>query len=83
MPVNDSGVKVGDVVRIEAVDWAMYNDAFTQHTEFDMVTGVVYGQVVRVTDEVIAVAPQVFSDGGVRCTLALPWVTVTEVKTYE
>lgn len=85
--INEQGFEkpgVGDTVAVDAVDWASYNaQRYTATEAFDIVRGRVYGQVVRVTDEMIAVAMQVFEDGGVRNVVALPWVTVTRVVLFE
>lgn len=75
---------IGDVVAVTAVDWAIYAaQRYNAHDAFDIVRGTVYGQVVRVNDEMIAVAMQVFDDGGLRQVLALPWVTVEKVVLLE
>lgn len=71
---------IGDVVAVEAIDWGMVN----VQTRIDdpahrIVRGTIYGAVTICTDEQITLAPQVFDDGGVRCTLTLPWVTVQKV----
>lgn len=71
---------VGDVVVIEAVDWGMVNHQTTQDDEaHTIVRGRLYGEVIIVNDEWITLAPQVFSDGDVRCSLSVPWVAVKSV----
>ncbi len=75
---------IGDVVAVTAVDWALYAiQRYDANEAFDIVRGTVYGQVVRVNEEMIAVAMQVFDDGGVRQVAALPWVTVEKVVLLE
>lgn len=85
--INQAGFEkpaVGDTVAVTAVDWAIHSAQRYEATEaFDVVRGTIYGQVVRATDEMIAVAMQVFDDGGVRCVLALPWVTVEKIVLLE
>ena len=73
---------VGDIVEVSAVDWGIYAEQLDVTYEFNVVRGRIYGQVVRVTDDSIAVAPQVFSDGGCRYALAIPWGTVTQIVVY-
>lgn len=71
---------VGDVVAVEAVDWGMVNhQAPANDPAHRVVRGTIYGAVTICTDEQITLAPQVFDDGGVRCALTLPWVTVQKV----
>jgi hypothetical protein len=75
---------VGSAVKVKAVDWGIVEHQTSQsdpvHT---IVRGTIYGQVIVVNDEWLTIAMQVFSDGGVRYSLSLPWVTVTKVTILE
>lgn len=75
---------IGDIVAVEAVDWGMVN----HQTERDdpahtIVRGRLYGEVIVCNDEWITLAPQTFSDGGVRNSLSIPWVTISTVVILE
>lgn len=75
---------IGDVVAVEAIDWGMVNQQTTaDDPAHRIVRGTIYGVVTICTDEQITVAPQVFDDGGVRCALTMPWVTVQKVVILE
>jgi len=76
-------VTVGDIVEVHAVDWGLYQTQVPGTTEFDIVRGRIYGQVVRIADDSITVAPQVFEDDGVRFALALPIVTITNLTVLK
>lgn len=77
------GVHVGDVLAVHAVDWAIYTEQTPDTHEFKVVHGVIYGQVVAVTDDGFALAPQVFQDGDVRCTLMIPFVCVSSIEVLK
>lgn len=75
---------VGDVVKVEAVDWGMVDrQVAATDTVHRIVRGTVYGQVIICTDEQMTIAPQVFDDSSVRCALTMPWVTVQTVTILE
>ena len=75
---------IGDVVAVRAVDWGMVNHQTEQDDPaLTIVRGTLYGRVVVCNDEWITLAPQVFSDGGVRCCLSIPWVTIEQVTILE
>ena len=76
-------LSVGNVVCITAHDWGMYNEQVSKDTEFDIVKGKIYGEIVRVFDDGIAIAPQVFADGGVRCVLTVPWSAIEGYKVWH
>lgn len=63
---------VGNVVKVEAVDWACYHEQLSRDYEYDQVRGAIHGEIVRSNAEVVAIAPQVFADGATRNTLVLP-----------
>ena len=76
-------VTVGDIVEVHAIDWGMYSVQLPSTTDFEIVRGRIYGQVVRIADDSITVAPQVFEDDGVRFALALPIVTITSLTVLK
>lgn len=83
-PPFDEHVRVGDVIRVGAVDWSLY--AEQMRPDFDdwkIIKGDIYGQVMQVTNEFVVLSPQVFADGGTRNAIALPWATVQCVRIYE
>lgn len=71
--------QVGDVVAINAVDWGYEDDQLAASSDFSIVRARIYGEVILCNDEWITVAFQVFDGGDVRCTLSIPWVTVTHI----
>lgn len=75
---------IGDVIMVKAVDWGMWNQQTTRddpvHT---IVRGRLYGEVIICNDEWITIAPQTFGDGGVRCSLSIPWVTISQVTILQ
>jgi hypothetical protein len=72
---------IGDVVAVQAVDWGMCGDQHQRETAFKIVHAMVYGEVIAHTadGEGIVIAPQVFRDGDVRCTLVIPYVTIKKL----
>ena len=76
-------VHVGDVVKITAVDWAIHLDQVERNHPFGVMRGNLYGEVVRVTEEFVTLAPQTFTDGGLRCVLTVPIVTIERVEILE
>ncbi len=74
---------IGAVVAVEAVDWGIFNETYQANTNFAVVRGTIYGTVVKCDDELIALAFQVFDDGGLRFVLSVPWVTVEKVTILE
>jgi hypothetical protein len=75
---------VGDVVKVEAVDWGLVDEQTRPNDLVHrIVRGTIYGQIIICTDEQITLAPQVFDDGSVRCALTMPWVTVLRVTILE
>jgi hypothetical protein len=73
-------IHVGDVVKITAVDWNIYESPVSQHTPFEVARADLYGQVMRVTDRAVSIAPQVFTDGYVRYPLTVPLSTIERVE---
>jgi hypothetical protein len=75
---------LNSVVAVEAIDWGMVNEQVAaSDPAHRIVRGTIYGRVIICTDEQITVAPQVFDDGGVRCALTMPWVSVQQVTILE
>jgi hypothetical protein len=65
-------------VSIRAVDWGMYSEQVSRDTDFQMVTGWVHGQIIKETEEIIAIAHQVFDAGDVRHVVVIPKVCILE-----
>ncbi len=76
-------LSVGDIVCITAHDWGVYNEQMHKDSEFIIVRANIYGEVVKVFDDGVAIAPQVFDDGGVRGVLTIPWSAIEDYKVYE
>lgn len=74
---------IGDVVAVCAVDWGQIVEEVSGRSEFSIVRGTIYGQVIVCTDEQITVAFQVFETGNVRGALSLPWVCVEQVTILD
>ena len=74
---------MGDIVEICAVDWGIHAEQLSAAYEFDIVRGWLYGQVVRMTDEAITIAPQVFEAGEVRYALAVPWCSISQITILQ
>lgn len=72
-------VKVGDVVAIKAVDWALHSEQTSRTQKYTCIHASLYGEVVSLTEESVAIAPQVFEDDQVRCTLVVPLVCVKSI----
>ena len=70
---------LGDVVEISAVDWGIHIEQMSAESAFDIVRAWLYGQVVRMTDDAITIAPQVFAPDDVRFALSVPWVTIGQI----
>lgn len=79
----DPQVKVGNVLAVTAVDWAMHAEQTARDHDYRIITGTLYGEVVAVLDDGFALAPQVFHDGDVRCTLVVPFVCVKHVEVLK
>lgn len=79
----DPQVKVGNVLAVTAVDWAMHAEQTARDHDYRIITGTLYGEVVAVSDDGFALAPQVFHDGDVRCTLVVPFVCVKHVEVLK
>lgn len=81
-PVYATGpdaIRVGDVLAVNAVDWAIHTEQTTRDHAYKIIHGDLYGQVIAVSDEGFTLAPQVFQDGDVRCALVIPFVCVKSV----
>lgn len=76
-------VHVGDVVKVTAVDWGIMHEQISKEADFRIVRGIIYGQVVKVNDNLMTIAPQVFEDEDVRCALTIPVVTIERVEILE
>ncbi len=63
---------------IRAADWGIYSEQLPADHDFQIVTGWIHGHVVKETDEFIALAFQVFDDGGVRHVVTVPKVCILE-----
>jgi len=74
---------LGDVVEICAVDWGIHAEQLSANYEFDIVRGWLYGQVMRMTDDGITLAPQVFAGGDVRCALSIPWACISQITILQ
>lgn len=72
-------VKIGDIVMLNAVDWALHAEQTSVNYEYSCIHAKIYGEVVALDDESIAVAPQVFDNEDVRCTLVVPLVCIKEI----
>lgn len=73
-------VHVGDVVKVQAVDWAIHEGQVSRHLPFAPVRGTNYGEVIAVDADGLTIAPQVFTDGQVRYPLTMPLVTIELVE---
>lgn len=80
---NKPLLAVGQVVCITAHDWGIYHEQMSKDSDFGIVRANIYGEVVKVFDDGIAIAQQVFDDGGVRGVLTLPWSAIEKVITYK
>ena len=71
-------INIGDIVALDCVDWGSYEAQHSRKEPFTIVKAMVYGEVIAHTDdgEGIVVAPQVFEEGDVRCTLVVPYCTI-------
>lgn len=76
-------VKVGDVVAIRAVDWAVYNEQVARDYDWRIVQATIYGQVVAIRDGGMAIASQVFDEGDVRNTLVIPLVCIQSIAVLK
>lgn len=69
-------VEVGQVVRLEAVDWCRHEyqmDTALAHRDAKPKHAVLYGQVVRADDECIAICSEIFDEeNDYRYVLAIP-----------
>lgn len=74
---------LGDIVEIVAVDWGIHAEQLSANYEFDIVRAWLYGQVMRMTDDAITVAPQVFDSGQVRYALAVPWCSISQITILQ
>lgn len=79
----DPQVNVGDVVLVKAVDWALHSEQTSRNHKYHCIHAKIYGEVVALTEESIAIAPQVFEDDEVRCTLVVPFVCVKHVEVLK
>jgi hypothetical protein len=66
------------IVSVRAVDWGIYGEQMPADSDFQIVTGWIHGQIIKETDEFIAIAFQVFDDGGVRHVATIPKVCILE-----
>jgi hypothetical protein len=67
------------IVSILAMDWVMYSEQISADYEFEPVAGWVHGQVVRETETSVAIAHQVFHEGGeVRHVVVIPKVCIIQ-----
>lgn len=73
---------IGDIVSVLAVDWGAIQEEVSARSEFYIVRGTIYGQVLVCDDIQITLAFQVFETGNVRGALSIPWVTVEQVVIY-
>lgn len=78
--VGPEGVHVGDVLAVEAVDWGIHTEQTPLDGKYRIVHATLYGEVIYVSEEGFALAPQVFVDGDARCTLVVPFVCVKRVE---
>lgn len=71
---------IGDIVAVRAVDWGSYAEQHSRREPFEIVIGMIYGEVIAYTEDGVgvAIAPQVFDGGDVRFTLVVPWCTVQQ-----
>jgi hypothetical protein len=74
---------LGDIVELFAVDWGIHAEQLSANYPFEIVRGWIYGQVIRMTEDGITVAPQVFETGEVRYALAMPWVTISQITILQ
>jgi hypothetical protein len=79
--VTGDSVDVGTIVAVQAYDWGMYNDQHPRVDAYKIVKATVYGEVIGHTadGDGLVIAPQVFEEGDVRCTLVIPWCTVRRI----
>ena len=80
---SPSNVVVGDMVRVQAVDWALYAEQLSPEHEFSIVTGTIYGQVVAWAKGGIVIAPQVFESGDVRYAITIPFVCIETIDILQ
>ena len=67
----------GTIVAIDCIDMSYYADTVSSTFPFALATMTIYGKVMRVDDECVAVAHQVHSDDGqVRHVSVIPRSTI-------
>lgn len=81
--VDISNIKVGAMLAVHAVDWALHAEQVRANHDYRIISGTLYGKVVAVLEDGFALAPQVFDDGDTRCTLVVPFVCVKRVDVLE
>ena len=73
---------IGDAVRVVALDWQLYVDATDKDTEFKPMQIGVYGVLVASGNDSIAIAPQVYQDGRMRCVQCIPIACILEIEAF-
>ncbi len=76
---TEPAIEVGDVVAVRAMDWAVYNEQTARDSDWLVVRGTVYGEVITVTADGVAIAPQVFDGGDVRGVLMIPLACIEQI----
>ncbi len=76
-------IAVGQVLAVTAVDWGIHTEQTLLSDKYTIIHANLYGEVIHVTDEGFALAPQVFADGGARCVLVVPFVCVQAVEVLK
>lgn len=72
---NDGGAMI---VSIYAMDWGTYYDQVSKDIDFKLVKGWVHGQIIKETEDFLAVAQQVFDEGDVRVVVTIPKACILE-----
>ena len=83
MDRSDVPLVCGQIALIHAVDWGLEVEQLPGNSEFQIVRGRLYGQVVRMTESGITLAPQVFADGSVRCAITIPYCAIEAYALLE
>lgn len=64
------------IVVLQAIDWGIMTDQVSSRTDFQLTRANLVGFLVSEDEEKIVIAPQWFTDEGIRCTLVVPQVCV-------
>ena len=81
--INDfKRMEPGDIVAVDAVDWALYSPQSTVDEEYKIVRGLLYGEVVKYVSggEGVLITSQRFECGDIRGSMAIPISAIRSVR---